>query len=71
MIGKRSSIKTFFGLTEVMFINNDECLTRQEVEKVMKGFDGDYYISGTEIPVVEFPGKTWEEVEKIVETLGF
>lgn len=70
MIGKRSSVKTLFGLTEAMLIRDDKCISREELEEVVKDLK-DVYISGDEAPVVEFYGLSVEDAEEFLAFMGW
>ena len=71
MVGQRSSVKSYFGVTEAMLIRDDKCITREELEEIFENTEEHYYFSGDEVPVVEFHEKSVEEVETLLASMGW
>ena len=71
MIGQRSSVKTLFGLTEATLIRDGKCISREELEEVVKDLKDVYISGGYEAPVVEFYGLSVEEAEEFLAFMGW
>ena len=71
MVGQRSSVKSYFGVTEAMLIRDDKCISKEELEEVLENTEEHYHISGDEVPVVEFHEKSVEEVEALLASMGW